>query len=87
MLYDKLTQEELEWNGTWSGFPTSPELRQWQEESSEKRVALIKKRLVDIGYTNSAGNVIRPEMAGQHKDIAPTPEWRYVRRNSDLRNR
>ena len=60
MLYDKLTQEELDWNGTWSGFPTSPELRQWQDESSAKRVALVKQRLIDIGYMDAAGNVLKP---------------------------
>ena len=72
MLYDKLTQEELDWNGTWTGFPTSPELRQWQEESSEKRVALIKQKLVDLGYTDAAGNVLEPEMAVLPKTQHPS---------------
>lgn len=83
MLYDDLTQEELDWNGTWSGFPTSPELRQWQEESSEKRVALIKKRLVDVGYTDAAGNVLKPKMETPSTAVAGGHEWQYVRRTSD----
>ena len=79
----ELTPEDYEYNATWVGFPTSPELRKRQEEASRKRVALIKQQLVDIGYTDAEGNVLRPEMAVIPDNTAPIRELRYTRPKSE----
>jgi len=44
------------------GLPTTPEGRRLFQESAAAIIRASKQRLVDIGYTDVQGNLIRPEM-------------------------
>ncbi len=58
------------------GLPTTPEGHRLFEASVNTTIQASKQRLVDIGYTDAQGNVIRPEMGQLPTEEVNAPNGR-----------
>lgn len=61
------------------GIPTTPEGHRLFEASVNATIQASKQRLVDIGYTDAQGNVIRPEMGQLPTEELKAPNGRLAK--------